>query len=78
MQDSKIDKVQSWKPPQNIQEVHRFLGFTGYYHYFIQRYLSIMRLLTELTKKSTPWHWGSIQQNTFETLRMKMCEKPVL
>jgi hypothetical protein len=78
MQDSKVEKVRTWKPPRNVQEVCRFLGFTGYYRYFIQGYSSIARLLTQLTKQAMPWHWGSAQQNTFETLTTKMCEKLVL
>ena len=35
MEQGKVDKVQEWKPPHNITEVWRFLGFTGYYQYFI-------------------------------------------
>jgi hypothetical protein len=59
MQDSKIDKVWDWKPPRNITEVRRFLGFTGYYQYFIKGYSAIATPLLELTRQSTPWHWGS-------------------
>jgi hypothetical protein len=29
-------------------------------------------------KKGTPWHWDEPQQRAFETLKSKMCEKPVL
>jgi RNase H-like domain found in reverse transcriptase/Reverse transcriptase (RNA-dependent DNA polymerase) len=78
MQDSKVNKVREWKPPRNVQEVRRFLGFTRYYQYFIKGYLLIAKPLIELTKKSTPWGWNNEQQNSFETLKAKMCEKPVL
>ena len=33
MEQGKVDKVQEWKPPHNVTEVQRFLGFTGYYQY---------------------------------------------
>jgi hypothetical protein len=78
MQTSKVDKVRDWKAPRNVQEVRRFLGFTGYYRYFIKGYSMIARPLIELTKKATPWHWGSEQNKAFETLKARMCEKPVL
>ena len=78
MQSSKVDKVKEWKPLRNVQEVHRFLGFTRYYHYFIKNYLSITKPLIELTRKTAPWQWGNDQVHTFETLKAKMCEKPVL
>src|SRR5216683_2145407 len=41
MEQGKVDKVKEWKPPRNITEVRQFLGFTGYYHYFIQGYSQI-------------------------------------
>ena len=41
MEQGKVDKVQAWKPPRNVTEVRRFLGFIGYYRYFIQGYSQI-------------------------------------
>jgi Reverse transcriptase (RNA-dependent DNA polymerase) len=31
MDDIKVEKVRNWHPPSNVTEVHKFLGFTGYY-----------------------------------------------
>jgi len=78
MEQSKVDKVKEWKPPRNVTEVRQFLGFTGYYQYFIQSYSQIARPLLDLTKKATPWHWNNEQQSAFKGLRDKMCEQPVL
>jgi len=58
MEQSKVDCVKDWIPPRNVQEVHKFLGFTGYYRYFIQEYSQIARPLLDLTKQATMWHWG--------------------
>jgi hypothetical protein len=41
MEEAKVKKVKNWKPPQNVTEVQHFLGFTGYYHYFIKGYSQI-------------------------------------
>ena len=41
VEQGKVDKVKDWKPPRNVTEVWRFLGFTGYYRYFIQGYSQI-------------------------------------
>jgi len=78
MEQGKVDKVQAWKPPRNVTEVQRFLGFTGYYQYFIQGYSQIAQPLLDLTKKAMLWYWNNEQQEVFEGLRDKMCEKPVL
>jgi len=61
MEQGKVDKVQAWKPLRNVTEVRWFLGFTGYYQYFIQGYSQIARPLLDLTKKATPWHWNNEQ-----------------
>jgi hypothetical protein len=78
MDDSKITKVKNWQPPLNITEVRKFLGFTGYYRYFIQDYSRLARPLLDLMQKATPWHWNIDQQKSFEILRDQMCSKPVL
>ncbi len=56
MEDAKIEKVRDWMLPRNLKEVWRFLGFTGYYRYFIKGYSVITRLLLDHTKQTTPWH----------------------
>jgi len=58
--------------------VRKFLGFTGYYRYFIQGYSQIARPLLDLTKQATPWRWEDKEQSAFKELRDKMVSKPVL
>jgi hypothetical protein len=41
MDDTKVEKVRNWRPPTNVTEVRKFLGFTGYYQYFIKDYSKI-------------------------------------
>ncbi len=50
MEQGKVDKVKEWKLLQNVTEVWHFLGFTGYYWYFIQGYSQIAQPLLDLTK----------------------------
>jgi hypothetical protein len=78
IEEGKVKKVKSWLPPRNLKEVRRFLGFIGYYRYFIKGYLAIAKPLLELTRQATLWHWDPPQQDAFETLKAKMCKKPVL
>jgi hypothetical protein len=68
MDDTKVEKVHNWKPPMNITEVWKFLGFTGYYQYFIRDYSKITRPLLQLTHLTTTWQWGREEQAAFETL----------
>ncbi len=74
----KIQGVADWSPPTTVTEVCQFLGFTGYYRYFIPNYSKIAQPLLDLTKKTTPWHWEEPQFKAFETLKTLMCRKPIL
>ena len=38
MDPVKIKGVADWLIPQNVTDVHSFLGFMGFYHYFIPNY----------------------------------------
>jgi RNase H-like domain found in reverse transcriptase/Reverse transcriptase (RNA-dependent DNA polymerase) len=78
MDDTKVEKVRNWRPPTNVTEVQKFLGFTGYYWYFIKDYSKIARPLLQLTHLMSTWHWNEDEQTAFETLRQAMISKPVL
>jgi reverse transcriptase-like protein len=78
MDPKKIQGIADWSPPTTVTEVRQFLGFTGYYCYFVPNYSKITRLLLDLTKKAFNWHWGPKQMRAFETLKTLMCRKPIL
>jgi len=78
MEEAKVAQVKDWKPPRTVTEVRRFLGFMGYYCYFIKGYSQLARPLLDLTKKSTDWHWEEPQRRAFEDLKNRMCSRPVL
>ena len=64
-----LQGIADWPTPKTPMDIWQFLGFTGYYCYFIPNYSMIARLLLNLTKKTTPWHWGEQQFKAFEELK---------
>jgi hypothetical protein len=78
MDDTKVDKVCNWQTPTNVTEVRKFLGFTGYYCYFIKDYSKVARPLLQLTHLTTPWSWQQEEQAAFKTLCKAIMDKPVL
>ena len=78
MDPTKIKGVADWPKPNNVRDVRAFLGFTGFYRYFIPNYSKIARPLIDLTRKATPFHWEPPQVKAFETLKTIMCRKPIL
>ncbi len=69
MDPKKLKGIADWPTPKNPTEICKFLGFTGYYQYFIQGYSKIARPLLDLTKKAMVWNWGEQQQKAFEELK---------
>jgi hypothetical protein len=78
MDPTKIKGIADWPPPKNVRDVRAFLGFTGFYRYFVPNYSRIACPLIELTKKMTPFHWKEPQIKVFETLKTLMCARPIL
>src|SRR6266404_3084348 len=65
MDPKKLKGVANWPKPNTPTEIRKFLGFTGYYRYFIQGYSKITQPLLDLTKKAIVWNWGEPQQRAF-------------
>ena len=78
MDPVKVKGVADWSPPQNVTDVCSFLGFTGFYHYFILNYSLIAQPLIQLTQKNIPSNWDQSCIHAFEHLKSLMCMEPIL
>ena len=78
MDPKKLHAVLNYPTPRNATDIRVFLGFTGYYRYFIKNYSAIVQPLLALTRKSATFHWGKEQQDAFDEIRTIMCRAPVL
>lgn len=75
---SKIETVQNWPVPKNVNEIRSFLGLAGYYRRFIPNFSEIASVLTNLTKKEIKFNWTEKCQTSFNTLKEKLVTAPVL
>ncbi|GJV71884.1 putative reverse transcriptase domain-containing protein [Tanacetum coccineum] len=75
---AKIEAVKNWASPTTPTEIRQFLGLAGYYRRFIKDFSKIAKSLTELTQKNKKYIWGEDQETTFQLLKQKLCEAPIL
>ncbi|KAL4082984.1 hypothetical protein QTP88_028314 [Uroleucon formosanum] len=75
---TKISCVRDHPVPRNPIEIKRFLGLSGYYRRFIEKYSQIAKPMTTLLKKGQPFEWTAECQTAFETLVQKLVTAPIL
>ncbi|GJW71594.1 reverse transcriptase domain-containing protein [Tanacetum coccineum] len=75
---AKIEAVKNWASPATPIEVRQFLGLAGYYRRFIEGFSKIAKSLTEFTQKNKKYIWGENQESSFQLLKQKLCEAPIL
>ncbi|GJT47387.1 putative reverse transcriptase domain-containing protein [Tanacetum coccineum] len=75
---SKIESIKDWASPKTPTEIRQFLGLAGYYRRFIKGFSKIAKLMTKLTQKKVAFELGDKQEETFQTLKHKLCSAPIL
>jgi len=78
MDTAKTDAVSNWLTPTNLKAVQAFLGFTKFYRQFIVGFSDIVIPLIHLTRKDTPFTWGTNHTKAFKTLKTTFTQAPIL
>ena len=68
---SSVCAIRNMAPPENLKELQRFLGLTGYYRQTIPSYAQVAEPLVQLTRKGELWRWGDEQQAAFNVLKKR-------
>src|ERR1700678_1086065 len=78
MDPIKLGGIRDWPIHNTVKQVRSFLGFGNFYRRFIHRFSKLARPLNDLTKKDKKFEWTNECQDTFDTLKKKFTEEPVL
>ena len=78
MDTGKLRGIQDWPIPTTVKQVRAFLGFGNFYRRFIRGYSELAKPLNDLLKKDRKFEWTKECQNTFNLLKRKFTEEPVL
>ena len=78
MDPIKLAGIRDWPIPSIVKQVRSFLGFENFYQKFISHYSDIAKPLNDLTKKDRKFEWTNKCQESFDTLKRRFTEEPVL
>jgi hypothetical protein len=74
----KIEVIEQLLPPTNVNGIHSFLGYVGFYQRFIQNFSQIARPLTHLLAKDAPFVFTEECLQSFHTLKEALISAPVI
>ena len=69
----KVMAIKDWRPPKNVSVLRSFHWLASFYRRFVPNFSTIAAPLNELVYK-----WGKDQEKTFETLKQKLINAPLL
>lgn len=75
---AKTKAVKEFPVPKNVHNVRQFLGLTGFFRRFVEKYAYIAKPLSMLLHKGQAWIWSEEQENAFRTLKEKLIQRPIL
>nr|GEU86375.1 DNA-directed DNA polymerase [Tanacetum cinerariifolium] len=75
---AKVDVIAKLPHPTSIKIVRSFLGHVRFYHRFIQDFSKIARPMSHLLEKETPFNFSKECIESFNALKKKLTEAPIL
>ncbi|GJV81332.1 reverse transcriptase domain-containing protein [Tanacetum coccineum] len=75
---AKVDVIAKLPHPTSVKGIRSFLGHAGFYRRFIQDFSKIARPMTHLLEKDTPFIFSKECVESFNILKKKLTEAPIL
>ena len=76
--NERVRAIQEAKAPNDVAELQSFIGSANYLRRFIPHFADKAAPLYKLLKKSTLWHWGPEEQQSFLSIKAAMSSDMVL
>nr|GEU44094.1 putative reverse transcriptase domain-containing protein [Tanacetum cinerariifolium] len=78
MDPAKVEAITKWPRPKTMTEIRSFLGLTGYYKRFVERFSRLALPLTKLTRKGEQFVWDEEREKSFEELKKRLVSALIL
>ncbi len=73
-----VSYMVNYPTPKNVKQVRSFIGLCSHYRNFVTGFSLIAEPLIRLTRSNQPWVWEKSQQKSFDLLKDRMVQSPVL
>jgi hypothetical protein len=79
MDPGKVEVIKNWPSPKNVFEVRSFHRLAIFYQKFIRNFHGIITTMMDTVKKRHKYfHWTEEAEKSFNLLKRKITERPVL
>jgi hypothetical protein len=78
MDTAKLKGILDWPAPKTVEEVQSFIGFGNFYCCFVKEFSHLAHPLHDLLKKDKKFVWSEECQESFDQLKKRFTEEPVL
>jgi RNase H-like domain found in reverse transcriptase len=78
MDPAKLKGILDWPAPKTVKEVRSFIGFENFYRRFVKGFSHLAHPLHDLLKKDKKFVWSEECQESFDQLKKRFTEEPVL
>nr|GEY87119.1 reverse transcriptase domain-containing protein [Tanacetum cinerariifolium] len=75
---AKVNVITKLPHPTNVKGIRSFLGHASFYRRFIKDFSKIARPMTRLLEKDTPFIFSQECVDSFQTLKRKLIEAPIV
>jgi hypothetical protein len=74
----KVSAILHMEAPRNVRQLLSFLQTCSWFRRFVPGFSDVAKPLTELTKKTAVWTWGTAQEDAFAKLKDLLSAAPIL
>jgi RNase H-like domain found in reverse transcriptase len=78
MDPAKLKGILDWLAPKTVKEVRSFIGFGNSYCRFVKGFSHLAHPLHDLLRKDKKFVWSEECQESFDQLKKRFTEEPVL
>jgi len=73
-----VTAVRQYPVPKNVKDVMAFLGLASFDRKLVPNFAEMAKPLTALSRKDRQFTLGPQQQQTFQSMKRRLCTTPVL